>query len=69
MSQWNNKRNPCVTHEITSKLTRRIRPKIKKKQWRRYHDSTSNNEGYKITEESCNKKFKRDSIKVAERYT
>ena len=30
MSQWNNKRNPCVTHHITSKLTRTIRQKVKK---------------------------------------
>ena len=30
MSQWNNKRNPCLTHQITSKLTRNIRRKVKK---------------------------------------
>ena len=68
MSQWNNKRNPCVTHHITSKLTKRIRRKSKEHEWGWYQHGTKSNEGCKITEKSFNKNFKRDCIKVAQRY-
>ena len=60
MSQRNNK---SVAHQITSKSTKKIGGKLKKHQQGR-----SNNEGCKITEESCNENFKRDCIKVARRY-
>ena len=52
MSQWNNKRNSCVTHHITTKLTRNMRRKFKKHQWGWYHHGTSSNEKCKITEKT-----------------